>query len=59
MNNKLSTAESRFNRTAKQSPPHEKLPGQGFEVRTSSPQQLATYISNEIRQWAPIARQLE
>lgn len=35
----------------------EKLLGQGFEVRTSTPDQLATYIASEIRKWAPIVKE--
>ena len=34
----------------------ERLLGQGFEVRTSSPEQLATYIQSEIIKWAPIVK---
>ncbi len=35
----------------------ERLLGQGFEVRTSTPDQLATYIAAEIRKWAPIVKE--
>ena len=34
----------------------ERLAGQGFEVRTSTPEQLATYIRSEIAKWAPIVK---
>jgi tripartite-type tricarboxylate transporter receptor subunit TctC len=32
----------------------ERLAGQGFEVRTSTPEQLGGYIRSEIAKWAPI-----
>jgi tripartite-type tricarboxylate transporter receptor subunit TctC len=35
----------------------ERLAGQGFEVRTSTPEQLATYIRSEIAKWAPIVKE--
>jgi tripartite-type tricarboxylate transporter receptor subunit TctC len=34
----------------------ERLLGQGFEVRTSTPEQLGTYIRGEIAKWAPIVK---
>jgi tripartite-type tricarboxylate transporter receptor subunit TctC len=34
----------------------ERLLGQGFEVRTSTPEQLGTYIRSEIAKWAPIVK---
>ena len=34
----------------------DRLLGQGFEVRTSTPEQLATYIRSEIGKWAPIVK---
>jgi tripartite-type tricarboxylate transporter receptor subunit TctC len=35
----------------------EKLAGQGFEVRTSSPEQLGNYIKSEITKWAPLVKE--
>jgi len=35
----------------------ERLLGQGFEVRTSTPEQLADYIRSEIAKWAPIVKE--
>jgi tripartite-type tricarboxylate transporter receptor subunit TctC len=35
----------------------EKLAGQGFEVRTSSPDQLGNYIKSEIAKWAPLVKE--
>jgi tripartite-type tricarboxylate transporter receptor subunit TctC len=35
----------------------EKLLSQGFEVRTSTPEQLGTYIRSEINKWAPIVKE--
>jgi tripartite-type tricarboxylate transporter receptor subunit TctC len=35
----------------------EKLAGQGFEVRTSSPEQLGQYIKSEIAKWAPLVKE--
>jgi tripartite-type tricarboxylate transporter receptor subunit TctC len=35
----------------------ERLLGQGFEVRTSTPEQLADYIRGEITKWAPIVKE--
>lgn len=35
----------------------ERLQGQGFEVRTSTPEQLGEYIKAEIAKWAPIVRE--
>jgi tripartite-type tricarboxylate transporter receptor subunit TctC len=35
----------------------ERLLGQGFEVRTSTPEQLADYIRSEITKWAPIVKE--
>jgi tripartite-type tricarboxylate transporter receptor subunit TctC len=35
----------------------ERLSGQGFEVRTSSPEQLGAYIQSEISKWAPIVKE--
>jgi len=35
----------------------EKLLAQGFEVRTSTPDQLGAYIRSEIRKWAPIVKE--
>jgi tripartite-type tricarboxylate transporter receptor subunit TctC len=34
----------------------QRLLGQGFEVRTSTPEQLADYIRSEITKWAPIVK---
>ena len=34
----------------------DRLLGQGFEVRTSTPEQLASYIRSEIGKWAPIVK---
>jgi tripartite-type tricarboxylate transporter receptor subunit TctC len=35
----------------------EKLAAQGFEVRTSTPEQLGIYIRNEITKWAPLVKE--
>jgi len=35
----------------------ERLQGQGFEVRTSTPEQLGEYIKAEIVKWAPIVKE--
>ncbi len=35
----------------------DRLLGQGFEVRTSTPEQLGTYIQSEISKWAPIVKE--
>jgi tripartite-type tricarboxylate transporter receptor subunit TctC len=35
----------------------DKLAGQGFEVRTSSPEQLGSYIKSEITKWAPLVKE--
>jgi tripartite-type tricarboxylate transporter receptor subunit TctC len=35
----------------------EKLAGQGFEVRTSTPEQLGGYIKSEIAKWAPLVKE--
>jgi tripartite-type tricarboxylate transporter receptor subunit TctC len=35
----------------------ERLAGQGFEVRTSTPEQLGSYIRSEISKWAPIVKE--
>jgi len=35
----------------------ERLQGQGFEVRTSTPEQLGAYIKAEIAKWAPIVKE--
>jgi tripartite-type tricarboxylate transporter receptor subunit TctC len=35
----------------------ERLAGQGFEVRTSTPEQLGAYIQSEISKWAPIVKE--
>ena len=35
----------------------ERLAGQGFEVRTSTPEQLGAYIRSEIAKWAPIVKE--
>ncbi len=35
----------------------DRLLGQGFEVRNSTPEQLGTYIQAEIAKWAPIVKQ--
>jgi tripartite-type tricarboxylate transporter receptor subunit TctC len=35
----------------------DRLLGQGFEVRTSTPEQLGDYIRAEIAKWAPIVRE--
>jgi tripartite-type tricarboxylate transporter receptor subunit TctC len=35
----------------------ERLAGQGFEVRTSTPDQLGAYIKSEIAKWAPIVKE--
>jgi tripartite-type tricarboxylate transporter receptor subunit TctC len=35
----------------------ERLAGQGFEVRTSTPDQLGAYIRSEIAKWAPIVKE--
>lgn len=35
----------------------ERLLGQGFEVRSSTPEELGTYIRNEITKWAPIVKE--
>lgn len=34
----------------------DRLLGQGFEVRTSTPEQLGSYIRSEIGKWAPIVK---
>lgn len=34
----------------------DRLLGQGFDVRTSTPEQLGTYIQAEITKWAPIVK---
>ena len=35
----------------------ERLAGQGFEVRTTTPEQLGSYIRSEIAKWAPIVKE--
>jgi tripartite-type tricarboxylate transporter receptor subunit TctC len=35
----------------------DRLLGQGFEVRTSTPEQLGSYIQAEITKWAPIVKE--
>jgi tripartite-type tricarboxylate transporter receptor subunit TctC len=35
----------------------ERLAAQGFEVRTSSPEQLGSYIRSEISKWAPLVKE--
>jgi tripartite-type tricarboxylate transporter receptor subunit TctC len=35
----------------------ERLAAQGFEVRTSSPEQLGSYIKSEISKWAPLVKE--
>jgi tripartite-type tricarboxylate transporter receptor subunit TctC len=35
----------------------ERLAAQGFEVRTSTPDQLGNYIKNEITKWAPLVKE--
>jgi tripartite-type tricarboxylate transporter receptor subunit TctC len=35
----------------------DKLAGQGFEVRTSTPEQLGSYIKSEITKWAPLVKE--
>jgi tripartite-type tricarboxylate transporter receptor subunit TctC len=35
----------------------ERLTGQGFEVRTSTPEQLGSYIQSEISKWVPIVKE--
>jgi tripartite-type tricarboxylate transporter receptor subunit TctC len=35
----------------------EKLAAQGFEVRTSTPEQLGSYIKSEIAKWAPLVKE--
>jgi tripartite-type tricarboxylate transporter receptor subunit TctC len=35
----------------------DKLAGQGFEVRTSTPEQLGNYIKSEISKWAPLVKE--
>lgn len=35
----------------------DKLMGQGFEIRTSSPDQLGSYIKSEITKWAPLVKE--
>jgi tripartite-type tricarboxylate transporter receptor subunit TctC len=35
----------------------DKLAGQGFEVRTSTPEQLGSYIKSEISKWAPLVKE--
>jgi tripartite-type tricarboxylate transporter receptor subunit TctC len=35
----------------------ERLAGQGFEVRTSTPEQLGVYVRSEIAKWAPIVKE--
>jgi len=35
----------------------DKLAGQGFEVRTSTPEQLGNYIKSEITKWAPLVKE--
>ncbi len=35
----------------------DKLAGQGFEVRTSTPEQLGSYIKSEIAKWAPLVKE--
>jgi tripartite-type tricarboxylate transporter receptor subunit TctC len=35
----------------------DKLTAQGFEVRTSTPEQLGNYIKNEITKWAPLVKE--
>lgn len=35
----------------------ERLAAQGFEVRTSSPEQLGNYIKSEIAKWAPLVKE--
>ena len=36
---------------------HERLAAQGFEVRTSTPEQMGAYIRSELAKWAPIVKQ--
>ena len=35
----------------------ERLTAQGFEVRTSTPEQLGSYIKSEIAKWAPLVKE--
>ena len=35
----------------------ERLAGQGFEVRTSTPEKLGAYIKSEIAKWAPVVKE--
>jgi tripartite-type tricarboxylate transporter receptor subunit TctC len=35
----------------------DKLTAQGFEVRTSTPEQLGNYIKSEITKWAPLVKE--
>lgn len=35
----------------------ERLAGQGFEVRTSTPEQMGAYIRSELAKWAPIVKE--
>ena len=35
----------------------ERLVGQGFEIRTSSPEQLGQYIRSEIRKWSGVVKE--
>ena len=35
----------------------DKLTAQGFEVRTSTPEQLGSYIKSEITKWAPLVKE--
>ncbi len=35
----------------------ERLAAQGFEVRTSTPEQMGTYIRSELAKWAPIVKE--
>jgi tripartite-type tricarboxylate transporter receptor subunit TctC len=35
----------------------DKLASQGFEVRTSTPEQLGSYIKSEISKWAPLVKE--
>jgi len=35
----------------------DKLAAQGFEVRTSTPEQLGQYMKSEIAKWAPLVKE--
>ncbi|MEJ7928543.1 tripartite tricarboxylate transporter substrate binding protein [Ramlibacter sp. AN1015] len=48
---------SEINKALQEPDLREKLLAQGFEVRTSTPEQLGTYIRNEIAKWAPIVKE--